>query len=73
MFIFLTAKYIFIYNIYYGNKEKYISSNDGILTLWRHHTNKNVHNLIKPHIYSVVSCVCVFILPARLNNFYISV
>ena len=33
--------------IYYGNKQKYIGSNDGALIRWLHHVNKRFANPIE--------------------------
>ena len=39
IFHFLTVNYIYLYNkyLYYGNKGKYIRSNDGTFTRWHDH------------------------------------
>ena len=43
---FFNDKYILC-----SSKSKYIYSNNGTLTWWRHHVNKDLHNPIKPSMY----------------------
>ena len=54
---FVTVKYTYIF---YCNKNKYIRSDNGALTRWRHHVDKGLHNPHSRHVKPqlVESCVC---------------